>query len=181
MVHRVQSGGARSKATIKVLFSLLLSGVMDDIVASTFAGHHEEVQDRDCNQEAYEGVNCGHRVLSSAVVMLKDEIVVSCHNMVLKYMDPTAHAKVTAIQEARKKLRCIELSDCKMYVLWSLKPMYFGAIHLSQIKPLIYGAQAEAPILVGFDELIAKKVFKDTQTNHARQYSSSSSSFADSI
>ncbi|KAI5054466.1 hypothetical protein GOP47_0030636 [Adiantum capillus-veneris] len=90
---------------------------MDDIVASTFVGHHEEVQDRDCNQEAYEGVNCGHGGRFGAVVMLKDEIVVSRHNMVLKYMDPTTHAKVTAIQEARKKLWCIKLSDCDMYAL----------------------------------------------------------------
>ncbi|KAI5074090.1 hypothetical protein GOP47_0010051 [Adiantum capillus-veneris] len=102
------------------------------------------------------------------MVTLKDEVVVSCHNMILKYINPTAHAKVTAIQEADKNLRRIEVSDFEMYGLCENYPMHFGAIYLSQIKPLIYGAQAEATIAIGFDEFIAEKVFKDTRTNHAR-------------
>ncbi|MCO5576928.1 hypothetical protein L7F22_030749 [Adiantum nelumboides] len=60
-------------------------------VASTFAGHHEEVQYRDYNflhkavQEAYEGVNCGYGGLFGAVVVLKDEIVVSYQKVVLQH------------------------------------------------------------------------------------------------
>ncbi|KAH9322294.1 hypothetical protein KI387_016933, partial [Taxus chinensis] len=74
-------------------------------VASAFPGHQEAVQDRDLKflskavEEAYNGVNCGHGGPFGAVVVHNDEVVTSCHNMVLKYMDPTAHAEVTAVRE----------------------------------------------------------------------------------
>jgi tRNA(Arg) A34 adenosine deaminase TadA len=66
-----------------------------------FAG----VQDRDHKfltktvEEAYRGVDCGDGGLFGAVVIRNDEVIVSCHNMVLKHTDPTAHAEVTAIRE----------------------------------------------------------------------------------
>ena len=65
------------------------------------------VQDRDHKflsravEEAYNGVDCGDGGPFGAVVVRNDEIVVSCHNMVLKNTDPTAHAEVTAIREVR--------------------------------------------------------------------------------
>lgn len=63
------------------------------------------VQDRDHKfltkavEEAYKGVDYGDGGPFGAVVVRKDEVVVSCHNMVLKHTDPTAHAEVTAIRE----------------------------------------------------------------------------------
>lgn len=50
-------------------------------------------------EEAYKGVECGDGGPFGAVVVRNDEIVVSCHNMVIKHTDPTAHAEVTAIRE----------------------------------------------------------------------------------
>ncbi|XP_074292728.1 guanosine deaminase-like isoform X2 [Silene latifolia] len=75
--------------------------------------------------------------------------------MVLKYSDPTAHAEVTAVREACKKLNRIELSDCEIFASCEPCPMCFGAIHLSRIKRLVYGAKAEAAIAIGFDDFIA--------------------------
>lgn len=130
-------------------------------VASAFPGHQEAVQDRDHKflssavEEAYNGVDCGHGGPFGAVVVHNDEIIVRCHNMVLKNTDPTAHAEVTAIREACKKLNQIELSDCEMYASCEPCPMCFGAIHLSRIKRLVYGAKAEAAIAIGFDDFIA--------------------------
>lgn len=109
-------------------------------VASAFAGHQEEVQERDHKfltravEEAYKGVECGHGGPFGAVVVRDDEVVVSCHNMVLKHTDPTAHAEVTAIREACKKLNQIKLSDCEIYASCEPCPMCFGAIYLSRIK-----------------------------------------------
>ncbi|KAL3024753.1 hypothetical protein AAZX31_04G142900 [Glycine max] len=71
-------------------------------------------------------------------------MVASCHNMVLCNTDPTAHAAVTAIREACKKLKKIELADCEIYASCEPCPMCFGAIHLSRIK------RAEAAIAIGF-------------------------------
>ncbi|GAB4835972.1 hypothetical protein Ancab_000891 [Ancistrocladus abbreviatus] len=130
-------------------------------VASAFPGHQEAVQDRDHKfltkavEEAYKGVESGHGGPFGAVVVCNDEVVVGCHNMVLKATDPTAHAEVTAIREACKKLNRLELSDCEIYASCEPCPMCFGAIHLSRIKRLVYGAQAEAAIAIGFDDFIA--------------------------
>ncbi|KAK1294458.1 hypothetical protein QJS10_CPA16g01777 [Acorus calamus] len=130
-------------------------------VATAFPGHHEAVQHRDHKflskavEEAYHGVDCGHGGPFGAVVVHNDEVVVSCHNMVLKNSDPTAHAEVTAIREACKKLGKIELADCEIYASCEPCPMCFGAIHLSRIKRLVYGAKAEAAIAIGFDDFIA--------------------------
>ncbi|KAJ0976487.1 hypothetical protein J5N97_018452 [Dioscorea zingiberensis] len=131
-------------------------------VASAFTGHHEAVlHDRDHKflsravEEAYNGVDCGDGFPFGAIVVRNDEIVVNCHNMVLKNTDPTAHAEVTAIREACKKLGKIELSDCEMYASCEPCPMCFGAIYLSRIKRLVYGAKAEAAIAIGFDDFIA--------------------------
>uniref|UniRef100_A0A804MM85 CMP/dCMP-type deaminase domain-containing protein n=3 Tax=Panicoideae TaxID=147369 RepID=A0A804MM85_MAIZE len=130
-------------------------------VASAFAGYQEAVQDRDHKfltkavEEAYRGVDCGDGGPFGAVVVCNDEVVVSCHNMVLKHTDPTAHAEVTAIREACKKLGKIELSDCEIYASCEPCPMCFGAVHLSRIKRLVYGAKAEAAIAIGFDDFIA--------------------------
>ncbi|KAG4176599.1 hypothetical protein ERO13_A11G255900v2 [Gossypium hirsutum] len=127
-------------------------------VASASPGHQEAVQDRDNKfltqaiGEAYKGVECKDGRPFGAVVVRDDEVIVSCHNMVLRNTDPTAHAEVTAIRE---KLNRIELSDCEMYASCEPCPMCFGAIHLSRIKKLVYGAKAEAAVAIGFDSFIA--------------------------
>ncbi|KAI3951710.1 hypothetical protein MKW98_013768 [Papaver atlanticum] len=130
-------------------------------VATAFSGYQEAIQDKDHEfvtkavEEAYKGVDNGDGGPFGAVVVRNNEVVVSCHNMVLKHTDPTAHAEVTAIREACKKLNQIELSDCEIYTSCEPCPMCFGAIHLSRIKRLVYGAKAEAAIAIGFDDFIA--------------------------
>ncbi|KAL5700576.1 hypothetical protein ACHQM5_026003 [Ranunculus cassubicifolius] len=130
-------------------------------VASAFAGHQEAVQTRDHKfltkavEEAYKGVDCGDGGPFGAVIVHDNEVIVSCHNEVLKNTDPTAHAEVTAIREACKKLGKTELTECEIYASCEPCPMCFGAIHLSRVKRLVYGAKAEAAIAIGFDDFIA--------------------------
>ncbi|GMH07801.1 hypothetical protein Nepgr_009641 [Nepenthes gracilis] len=50
-------------------------------------------------EEAYIGVECGDGAPFGAVVVCNNEAIVSCHNMVLKFRDPTAQAEVTPIKE----------------------------------------------------------------------------------
>ncbi|XP_024637968.1 guanosine deaminase isoform X2 [Medicago truncatula] len=85
-------------------------------------------------EEAYKGVECGDGRPFGAVIVRNDEVVVSCHNMVLRNKDPTAHAEVTAIREACQKLDQIYLTDCEIYASCEPCPMCFGAINLSKIK-----------------------------------------------
>ncbi|KAE8659954.1 Cytidine/deoxycytidylate deaminase family protein isoform 2 [Hibiscus syriacus] len=135
--------------------------VLDMGLGKTMSLDNLAVQDRDHKfltqaiEEAYKGVECKDGGPFGAVVVCNDEVIVSCHNMVLKNTDPTAHAEVTAIRESCKKLNQIELSDCEIYASCEPCPMCFGAIHLSRIKRLVYGAKAEAAIAIGFDDFIA--------------------------
>ncbi|XP_006298552.2 uncharacterized protein LOC17892039 isoform X1 [Capsella rubella] len=109
-------------------------------------------------EEAYIGVECGDGRPFGAVIVHNNEIVVSCHNMVLKNKDPTAHAEIIAIREACKKLNKIKLSECEIYASCEPCPMCFGAIHLSRLKRLVYGAKAEAAVAIGFNSIIADGV-----------------------
>ncbi|GBG65981.1 hypothetical protein CBR_g54960 [Chara braunii] len=134
-------------------------------VGEGFAKVHEEaIEDRDfpfiskAVAEAYEGVRLGHGGPFGAVVVRDGEIVSCCHNMVLKNVDPTAHAEVTAIREACQKLGRYDLADCEIYASCEPCPMCFGAVHLSRIKRLVYGAEAEAAVAVGFDDFIADAI-----------------------
>ncbi|XP_023761398.1 guanosine deaminase isoform X1 [Lactuca sativa] len=106
-------------------------------------------------KEAYKAVESGDGDPFGAVVVYKDEIVVSCHNMISKHTDPTAHAEVVAIREACKKLNQIELSDCEMYASCEPCAMCFAAIQYSKFKRLVYGVKVEAAIAVGIDALIS--------------------------
>ncbi|KAL1294276.1 guanosine deaminase isoform X1 [Arachis hypogaea] len=119
------------------------------------------LQDRDIKfltkaiEEAYKAVECGDGRPFGAVVVRNGVVVVSCHNMVLRKSDPTAHAEINAIREVKfiacKKLNQIYLADCEIYASCEPCPMCLGAIKLSKIKRLVYGAKAEAAVAIGFD------------------------------
>ncbi|PWA86655.1 cytidine and deoxycytidylate deaminase, zinc-binding, Cytidine deaminase-like protein [Artemisia annua] len=115
-----------------------------------------DLQDRDHKfltkaiEEAYKAVESGDGGPFGAVVVRNDEIVVSCHNLVNKHTDPTAHAEVTAVREACTKLNQIDLSDCELYTSCEPCPMCLGAINISRIKRMVFGAKAEAATASGF-------------------------------
>jgi len=50
-------------------------------------------------EEAYKGVESGDGYPYGAVIVRNDEIVASCHNMVVRNTDPSAHAEITAIRQ----------------------------------------------------------------------------------
>ncbi|KAJ4850103.1 hypothetical protein Tsubulata_004524 [Turnera subulata] len=125
------------------------------------ASSTQEEEDRDeiflsrAIDEAYKAVESGDGRPFGAVVVRNGEVVVSCHNMVLKHTDTTAHAELIAIRDACKKLNQINLSDCEIYASCEPCPMCFSAITLSRIKRLVYGANAEAAVAIGFNPFIA--------------------------
>jgi tRNA(Arg) A34 adenosine deaminase TadA len=135
-----------------------------DGVQFRFCHKSYAVEDRDQKfitkavEEAYKGVECGDGRPFGAITVLKDEVVISCHNMVLRNKDPTAHAEITAIREACQKLVQIYLTDCGIYASCEPCLMCFGAINISKLKRLVYGAKAEVARAVGFDSLGIKKI-----------------------
>ena len=109
-------------------------------------------------EEAYKGVESGEGGPFGAVIVRDGQVVVRTHNKVLLQTDPTAHAEMTAIREACKKLGRYDLSDCEIYASCEPCPMCFGGIHLSKLKKLTYGVEAEAALKIGFDDFIADGV-----------------------
>ena len=77
-------------------------------------------------------------------VIVKDgEVVGRGKNEVEKRRDPTAHAEITAIRKAAKKLKSWRLDGCDMFVTLEPCPMCAGAIVNARIRTLYYGAKEE--------------------------------------
>ena len=86
----------------------------------------------------------------AAIINPEGEIVCVVHNKVLEDMDPTAHAEVTAIREACKKLKTLDLSGHIMIATGYPCPMCMAAIIWANIEKVYYGAPAEDCEVIGF-------------------------------
>lgn len=75
-----------------------------------------------------------------AVIVRGGKIIASAYNKRETLQEPTAHAELTAIQETSQKLGTWRLSGCTLYVTLEPCPMCAGAIVLSRIERLVYGA-----------------------------------------
>jgi len=103
-------------------------------------------------QKAKEGVDKGQTPFGCCIV--KDNEVISCeHNRVWETTDITAHAEVTAIRVACKKLNSIDLSGCVIYSTTEPCPMCYSAIHWAKISKIIFGTRIEDAKDFGFSEL----------------------------
>jgi tRNA(adenine34) deaminase len=75
-----------------------------------------------------------------AVVVYDGNIIARAHNWRESWRDPTAHAELIALQEASRRLGGWRLEECDLYVTLEPCPMCAGAIMLSRIRHLYYGA-----------------------------------------
>ena len=75
-----------------------------------------------------------------AVVTLGDRVVAETRNAMRGSSDPTAHAEMVAIREAAVKLGTSRLDDCTLWVTLEPCAMCAGAIALSRIARLYFGA-----------------------------------------
>ncbi|MFD1673570.1 tRNA adenosine(34) deaminase TadA [Alicyclobacillus fodiniaquatilis] len=75
-----------------------------------------------------------------AVVVRNGEVVGAGHNLRETWRDPTAHAELIALQAASRRLGAWRLTDCDIYVTLEPCPMCSGAIMLSRVRRLIFGA-----------------------------------------
>ncbi len=74
-----------------------------------------------------------------AVIVKDGEVIAEGSNSVTLNTDPTAHAEVTAIREACRKLGTFHLEDCTIYTSCEPCPMCLGAIYWAGIKRIYYG------------------------------------------
>jgi len=76
-----------------------------------------------------------------AVVVYKDKIIGRAHNQVERLKDPTAHAEMLAITCATNSLNTKWLNGASLYVTIEPCSMCAGALVLSRVKNLYFGAK----------------------------------------
>lgn len=75
-----------------------------------------------------------------AVVVFEGEAIAEAENRRERNHDPTAHAEILALREAGKRLKTWHLNACTLYVTLEPCPMCAGALILSRVGTLVYGA-----------------------------------------
>lgn len=74
-------------------------------------------------------------------VIVKDGVIIArAYNQVEALQDPTAHAEIIAIGAAANHLGSWRLKGCTLYVTLEPCPMCAGAIVLSRLDRIVFGA-----------------------------------------
>lgn len=87
-----------------------------------------------------------------AVVVRDGKVIARSANKVTASNDPTAHAEVSAIRIACRKLGTFDLSGCVIYTSCEPCPMCLGAIYWSRIETIYYANTQADAARIGFDD-----------------------------
>jgi tRNA(Arg) A34 adenosine deaminase TadA len=87
-----------------------------------------------------------------AVIVRKGKVVGRGWNQVTSANDPTAHAEVTAIRDACRKLKTFQLDDCEMYTSCEPCPMCLSAMYWARLKRVYYGNTRNDAAAIDFDD-----------------------------
>ena len=87
-----------------------------------------------------------------AVIVKDGEIVAEASNCVTIDNDPTAHAEVSAIRKATKKMGTYDLQGCEIYTSCEPCPMCLGAIYWAHIDKIYYANDRKDAARIGFDD-----------------------------
>ena len=75
-----------------------------------------------------------------AVIVKNDQVIAHAHNLRESLQLPTAHAEHIAIERASKVVGSWRLEECTLYVTLEPCVMCAGAIVMSRIPRVVYGA-----------------------------------------
>ena len=101
--------------------------------------------------------NCGGPF--GAVVVRRGKIIARGWNQVTSTNDPTAHAEVTAIRAACRKLKTFQLDDCELYTSCEPCPMCLAAIYWARFQKVYYAnTRADAANIQFDDEWLYREV-----------------------
>ena len=75
-----------------------------------------------------------------AVIVLNDEVIGMGYNQVIKESDPSAHAEITALRSAGKKIKNYRLLDTEIYVTLEPCLMCYSALVQARVKRIYFGA-----------------------------------------
>ena len=76
-----------------------------------------------------------------AVIVKDNQIIAKAHNLRETLQDATAHAELLAIRKACEVLGTWRLIGCSLYVTLEPCPMCAGAIILSRVDRVVFGAK----------------------------------------
>ncbi|MBK6506082.1 MAG: nucleoside deaminase [Ignavibacteria bacterium] len=74
------------------------------------------------------------------IIVFQNSIIAKAHNQIETLKDPTAHAEIIAVTSAAEYLQSKVLAGCSMYVTLEPCVMCAGAIVLSKLENLFFGA-----------------------------------------
>ena len=87
-----------------------------------------------------------------AIAVLNNQIISMGHNSMISNLDPTAHAEVSVIRLAAKKLGTFDLSGCEIYTSCEPCPMCFGAVYWARLEKLYFANNKSDAKKIGFDD-----------------------------
>jgi tRNA(Arg) A34 adenosine deaminase TadA len=87
-----------------------------------------------------------------AVIVKDNKIIARSANKVTLTNDPTAHAEVSAIRLACRKLKTFDLSGCVIYTSCEPCPMCLSAIYWAQIDSIYYANTKKDAASIGFND-----------------------------
>jgi len=93
--------------------------------------------------EARAGAAAGEIPIGAVVIDEVGRVIAQAHNQREGLRDPTAHAEVIALREAAAALGRWRLDDCTLVVTLEPCPMCAGAVMMSRVKRLVFGAWNE--------------------------------------
>jgi tRNA(adenine34) deaminase len=92
-----------------------------------------------------------------AVIVHEGRIIARAHNEVQKLKDATAHAEIIAITQASSYLRDFRLKGCSLFVTLEPCLMCTGAIKLSRLSHIYFGAyDSKEGALISTYDFLAK-------------------------
>jgi tRNA(Arg) A34 adenosine deaminase TadA len=94
-----------------------------------------------------------------AVIARNGEIIAEGSNCVTIDNDPTAHAEVSTIRKACKKLGTFDLSGCEIFTSCEPCPMCLGAIYWAKLDKIYYANNRKDAADIGFaDDFIYEEL-----------------------
>ncbi len=87
-----------------------------------------------------------------AVIVKNGQLIAKSANKVTISKDPTAHAEISAIRMACKKLDSFDLSGCVIYTSCEPCPMCLSAIYWAHIDKVYYANTHQDAARIGFDD-----------------------------
>lgn len=89
-----------------------------------------------------------------AVIVRRGQLIARGWNKVTSGHDPTAHAEVSAIRAACRKLRAFQLRGCVLYASCEPCPMCFAATWWARLDRVVFAADQSDAAGIGFDDAI---------------------------